>query len=338
MASRRMPGVSDAFPVSRPEGAEVATRLSIVIVSWNTRALLEKCLSSIEREMSGAAAVSSSQGGPEVEVVVVDNASTDGSAQMVRDRFPRVRLIVNAENAGFARANNQAIREGNGEHVLLLNPDTEVKDDALEVLVRFMDEHPGVGAAGARLLNPDGTLQHSCHPMPTLLRELWRMLHLDVLRPLARYPMDGWPVDVPRPVDVTQGACLIVRRSALDRVGLLDEDYFIYSEEVDLCYRLKQDGWLIYWVPEAAVIHHGGQSTGQIAEPMFQNLYRYKVHFVRKHYGPSSARLYKLILMLASMVRFALYPLALLGSPARRGQKLLLANRYRRLITALPQF
>src|SRR5262249_26992254 len=154
---------------------------------------------------------------------------------------------------GFARANNQAIAIAASRYVLLLNPDTRVRPDALQTLVRFMDEHPKAAAAGPRLLNADGSLHASCQPAPTLSRELWRLFHLDAAWSRASYRMQDWRIDTPRLVDVVQGACIILRRSVLDTAGGLDEGYFIYSEEVDLCHRLRRHGWQVWWVPQAEV-------------------------------------------------------------------------------------
>ncbi len=300
--------------------------LSIIIVNWNTRDLLGQCLDSIYAPLPD----------DKFEVWVVDNASSDGSTQVVHERFPQVRLIENRENVGFARANNQAVRESMGRYVLLLNPDTEVKPGALETLVRFMDDHPEAGAAGARLINPDSTLQSSCHPAPTLFGEFWRLFHLDALWPYACYNMARWDLAMPREVDVVQGACMILRREALDQVGLLDEDYFIYSEEVDLCHRLRRHGWKVYWVPQAVVVHHGGQSTQQVAAEMFLRLYQGKVLYFRKHHGCLVAQVYKLILLAAALGRLLVSPLAWLERPRRRQQHLMLAGHYRRLMRALP--
>ena len=304
--------------------------VSILIVSWNTRDLLARCLATVSAEARRL--------GPGlVETCVVDNASSDGSAWMVREGFPGVRLLDNRVNVGFARATNQAIRDSTGRYLLLLNPDTEVAPGALEALVRFMDEHPRAGAAGARLFNPDGTLQPSCHPAPALSRELWRLFHLDALWPYACYPMATWDLHTPRQVDVVQGACLMVRRSALNDVGLLDEDYFIYSEEVDLCRRLRRRGWQVYWVPQAAVLHYGGRSTRQHARAMFVRLYQGKVLYFRKHHGRRAAQLYKAILLFAAAARLFLSPLAWLERPPDRQRHLTLAGHYWRLIWGLPR-
>lgn len=322
---------NSSAPTPRPD-------LSVVIVSWNTRDLLARCLGSILRGTVAGSGLSGFQAtvATSIEVLVVDNGSVDGSPAMVRQDFPEARLIENHGNPGFARANNQAIRSSSGRYVLLLNPDTEARPGALEALVSFMDEHRQAGAAGALVLNPDGTLQRSCFRSPSLARELWRLFHLDALYPFNNYPMEAWDWYEPRPVDVVQGACLIARREALDRVWLLDEDYFIYSEEFDLCERLRRGGWTIHWVPGARVLHHGGQSTRQVAEAMFLQLYRAKIQYFRKRHGRRSAQVYKLILLLAASVRLLLGPLTLLESPPRRRDHLVIATHYRQLIRKLP--
>lgn len=314
-----------------------SVQLSIIVVSWNTRDLLAQCLAALAGwpTVDRGARPSSASSSLPFEVLVVDNASADASARMVRERFPRVRLIENRDNVGFARANNQAIRQSRGRYVVLLNPDTVVQPGALETLVRFMDACPRAGAAGPRLLNPDGTLQPACYPAPTLSRELWRLCHLDALRPYARYAVTGWHPDRPREVDVVQGTCLILRREALDQVGLLDEDYFMYSEEVDLCHRLRRHGWRVYWVPGAAVVHHGGQSTRQTAAAMFLRLYQGKILYFRKHRGERAARCYKLILLVTALARLLVSPLAWLECPPRRRRHLALAGHYCRLLGAL---
>jgi GT2 family glycosyltransferase len=303
--------------------------LSVIIVSWNTRELLAECLESVWAEIAARPASG-------FEVVVVDNASHDGSAEMVRSRFGWARLIANQENVGFARANNQALPTTSGRYVLLLNPDTRLEPGALRTLVDFLDEHPSAGAAGARLINADGSLCVSCQPAPTLAREAWRLFHLDRLYPLAAYTMAGWSPDTPRQVDVVQGACMLLRRAAIERVGPLDEDYFIYSEEVDLCHRLRRAGWQIWWVPEATVMHYGGRSTRQVAAAMFLRLYQGKVLYFRKNHGRPAAARYKLILAAAAVGRLVVTPLAWLRPETERRRDLVLAGHYRRLLRALP--
>lgn len=265
--------------------------LSIIIVNWNTRDLLVQCLESVYAHSPNG----------EFEVFVVDNASTDGSAQMVRERFPQVQLIENGENIGFARANNQAIQESSGRHVLLLNPDTEILPGTLQTLTDFMEKHPEAGAIGPMVLNPDFTLQSSCNPMPTLWREFWNLMHLDRFLPQSVYREESWDTAIAHSVEVIQGNCLLIRREALSDVGLLDETYFMFTEEVDLCYRLLQRGWLLYWVPMARMIHYGGQSTRQAAKAMFLELHRSKVVFFRKTRGTWGSMVYKLLLLLMSL-------------------------------------
>jgi GT2 family glycosyltransferase len=328
--------------------------LSVIVVSWNTRGLLAKCLASIAPtlkphlpELESHLPTSNSEHptsntdlrtshveprSSDLELLVVDNASSDGSSEMVRAQFPSVWLIENQENVGFAAANNQAIRRAHGRYVVLLNSDAELRRGALEALVAFMEVHPRAGAAGARLLNADGSLQPSCHPLPTPEREFWRLLFLEPVWPRATYPMGRWDTTAPRRVEAIKGACLILRRAALDRVGLLDEDYFMYTEEVDLCYRLAQAGWELWWVPQAMVTHYEGQSTRQAAERMFVQLYRSKVHFFRKFGETGQADRFKRFLRLAYWPRLVA---ASLGAPFS-GSLATQAQTYRRLLAELP--
>jgi len=311
----------------------VTMDLSIIIINWNTRELLAQCLQSIAAELPPAPSppLTPSPSLP-IEVFVVDNASTDGSAALVRERFPWVRLIENAENVGFARANNQALREAAGRYAVLLNSDTEVLPGALQILVDFMDAHPQAGACGPLLLNADGSLQPSCHPILTAGREFWRLLFLEGLWPCATYPQHRWDRETPRQVEVIKGACLLLRQEALAQVGLLDEQYFMYTEEMDLCYRLLQAGWDLYWVPQAQVTHFGEASSKQTAEPMFVALYRSKVQFQRKFFGAAAARRFKALLFLAYLPRAALMSSASLVSPRLAPR----ARTYRRLLRELP--
>jgi GT2 family glycosyltransferase len=303
--------------------------LSVVVVSWNVRQLLLACLASLEAELAAVAPGAA-------EVFVVDNASTDGSAAAVRERFPAVRLLENAANAGFAGANNQALRLCRGRFVLLLNPDTEIRPGALATLLAFLEAHPQAGAAGARLLNPDGTLQLSGYRAPTLKTELFRLFHLDAIWPQGDYPMAQWPLDEARQVDCLLGACILLRREVLEQVGLMDEKYFMYSEETDLCYRIQRAGWQIWWVPQALVVHFGGQSTAQAAGPMFLQLYWGKLRFFRKHSGRLVAPAYKLLLVVAAVSRLLLTPLVVFQKPERRARSLALAGNYVRLLRRLP--
>lgn len=301
--------------------------VSIIIVNWNTRELVIKCLSAVYEHPLSA----------DFEVWVVDNASTDDSATAVRRQFPQVKLIECSENIGFARGNNLALERASGRYALLLNTDATVEPGAIMHLFEFMETHPAAAAAGPYLLNPDQTLQESCYPFPSLRREFWRMFHLDHLYPYGTYAMSRWDQSQPRSVDAIQGACLMLRGEALKQVGLFDPHFFMYTEEIDLCYRMKKARWDLYWVPTASVTHYGGQSTRQVAPQMFLSLYQTKIQFFRKHYGVMSARMYKLLLTCASLARLGLSPLAWLQAPPDRARSLTLARRYLDLLACLPK-
>ena len=311
---------------STTDNSDVDKLLSIIIVSWNTLDLLIQCLNSIY----------SSNPCITFDTIVVDNASTDGSVVALRELFPQVQLIANTENVGFARANNQAVSMATGHYILLLNPDTLVIPEALESLTEFLNEHPDAGAAGPRILNPDHTLQTSCYPAPTLSREFWRLMHLDVIAPYGSYRMSDWSNDMPRRVDSVLGACLMIRREMVSRIGLLDPDYFFTAEEIDLCRRICRAGWSIYWVPQAQIIHYGGQSSKLVPAKSFLHLYHGKVLYFRKQHGTIAAMLYKMVLYTTTLMRLLLSPLAWLERRSRREQHLMLASRYCQLLRALP--
>ncbi|MFL7892992.1 MAG: glycosyltransferase family 2 protein [Anaerolineales bacterium] len=300
--------------------------VSIIIVNWNTRDLLSQCLRSIF----------ASRTTKEIEVWVVDNGSTDDSVEMVREDFPQVEITVNEHNVGFAHANNQAIKRSSGDTVMLLNPDTLVDRDVIEKLLHFLEIHSDAGVVGPRLLNPDRSLQESAYPEPTLFREFWRMFHLDRFNSYAEYPMDKWSIDQAVEVDVLMGACMLIRRKIFDQVGLMDEEFFIYSEEVDLCKRIRDYGWRLFWYPPATVVHYGGQSTQQVQQEMFLQLYQGKIQYFRKHRSQIEVWLYKFILFIATLARLVLTPFAYLEQSAKKSEHLELSSNYRRLLWSLP--
>ena len=287
--------------------------LSISVVNWNTRGLLEQCLDSIYANIHGL----------QFEVFVVDNASIDGSAEMVRERFPQVRLIENEVNVGFAKANNQAIRESRGRYILLLNSDTVVLPRAIGKMVEFMDEHSQTGAVGPMLLNPDGSFQSSYNDFPTLFSELITLVGLSrfVYSPYhpSYSPQQSKEVGE---VDWVGGGCLLVRREAIDHVGLLDEDYFMYVEETDWCYRMNKLGWKVYYLPDVQIVHWGGQSANQQSERMFAQLFKSKFIFFRKHHGPISARTLRVAAPVTSFLKIGLWAIAyLIGGNDKRRMK-----------------
>ena len=252
--------------------------LSICIVNWQTRELLRACL----RALAGRPA------DPATEIIVADNASADGSAEMVASEFPQIPLLRNDTNLGYARATNQALSKARGDLVLLLNPDTEVRAGALEAICRFMDSHPDAAAAGCRLLNPDGTVQRSCRSFPTpraLLLDvigLWRMFPAS--RVLGRYRMTWFDHARVMEVDQPMASALCLRRVAVEQVGPLDEQFPIFWNDVDLCYRLRAAGWRIYFCPDAEGVHHLGASTRQARARVILDSHRGLIRFYRKHY------------------------------------------------------
>ncbi|MFZ0429135.1 MAG: glycosyltransferase family 2 protein [Acidobacteriota bacterium] len=304
-------------------------RLSIVIVNWNTGDLVRECVLSVLADLQAS-------GISDAEVIIVDNASSDDAVSRIERECPGVRVVQNDRNLGFAQATNQGIRLSSGRFVLLLNPDTVVRAQALGELLGFLESRPEAGAVGPWLLNGDGSLQISAYPEPTLFREAWRLFHLDRLRPFGDYPMQQWDTRTPRQVDVLTGACLLVRREVFERCGLLDEAFFIFSEDQDFCRRLRSSGWKLFWVPSAQVVHYGGQSSRQVKTEMFLRLYREKVSYFRKHHGGVSAVCYKLILVAAALLRQVLAPLSLLGGNHRSREMRELARHYRLLVRALP--
>jgi len=270
--------------------------LSIIIVSYNVRIFLQKCIESIVN-----AKIKNS-----FEIIVIDNKSTDETSSIILADFPEIIWIQNEQNIGFAAANNQGIRISQGQFILLLNPDTEVMPGAIEALIDVMINNPTIGACGSKLINPDGSLQRSCYPFPNLGNEFIRLHHLESIFPQMRYPMEHWNKHQLYPVDNIQGASLLLRKEALQFVGHLDESFFVYTEEVDLNYRLKKAGWENVYVPASVVVHYGAQSTKQNKTDMFLELYKTKIQFFRKHYGEVRTIIYKFILFETSLMRLFL--------------------------------
>lgn len=268
--------------------------VSIVIVNYKVKPFVLRLLSSIRAHVRIPH-----------EVFVVDNASGDGIADALRRDFPEVRVIANADNRGFAAANNQAMRVAGGRHVLLLNPDTELIEDCVTLLVRFADAHPAAGVVGCRVLNPDRTQQHSVLAFPTLASQVPIMLKLHHVFPqlpsVRRYLRRDFDYGNTQQVDQVIGACFLMTRAALDRIGFLDERYFIWFEEVDYCKMTKDDGLDVWYVTETAIIHHGGQSFAQVFAPRRQRYFDHSLaKYMTKHRGAA-----------AGIAVRALHPLAL---------------------------
>jgi hypothetical protein len=251
--------------------------LSVVIPSWNTKDYLAACLASL------AAAEK-----PETEVIVVENASSDGSLELLRARHPEVRVIVNARNEGFARACNQGMRAARGRYVLLLNTDTEVAPDAIARLARFLDEHPEHGAVAPRLVGRDGTTQRTVQEFPNLRTALFFSTPLERWFPrsreLERYFMRDWDQESSRDVDQPPAAVLLLRKRMLEQVGLFDEDLWLFYNDVDLAKRMRAAGWRTRYLAEARVLHHVGGSTSKFAN-FIATWQRDRLRYYRKHHG-----------------------------------------------------
>jgi len=286
--------------------------LAIIIVNWNGRDLLERCLRSIDETAAGLSC----------RVLVVDNGSTDGSQAMVQEQFPHMTLIDSPRNLGFGGGNNLALRETLGdsqqaaqrpEYVLLLNPDTVVPPGSLQALVAFMRSRPHIGVAGARLLNEDGSFQFSFARFPRLVDELLILTGLGRRRHGPWYPSadPGQSARSHDRAEYVMGACMIARADAAAQVGPLDEGFFMYSEEIDWCYRFRAAGWSVGYVAEAPITHLGGGSTRQVRPQMQAELYRSRVRFFQKHYGPlqaSGLRALLLLMHLSKVLRASLRP------------------------------
>jgi GT2 family glycosyltransferase len=308
--------------------------LSIIIVSYNTKKLLSDCLASLHQGQSRYA----------VEVVVIDNGSTDGSPEMVEEAFPKVRLIGNSDNRGFAAANNQGIRSTTGRYVLLLNSDTIVSFDCIDGVVEFMESTPQAAAAGPRLIYPDGTFQpsayrYSLRPFKTLVEAF----HLKSVFPRLGVGLitDEDSLEGAIPVAWIMGAFLMLRRPALDIVGLLDEDYFMYAEETDLLKRIQLAGYSVFYIPDRECIHIGGASweNGQQIEKVsparINAMLKSQMFYVRKHHGAFASALYGLGSLMTALNGIVWWELIrLIGRKAGEAKSKQHLLRYRTLLHA----
>jgi len=249
------------------------TDISIIIVNWNTKELLKDCLHSVYKTVQGIV----------YETIVVDNASEDGSAEMLRREFPAAHLIENKVNRGFGAANNQALSIMKGRYALLLNTDTLLTENAVSLLFSFMEGRPDTAMACGQLLNADGSKQNSIAAFPSLLTLMTNISLLEYFWP-RRYPSKRYTFTEPVEIDSGIGACLIVRKQAIDEVGMLDERYFFFFEETDWAYRMKVAGWKIFHVPQAFIYHLQGQSIGRDVSSRME-FYRSRFQFFRKWYS-----------------------------------------------------
>ena len=275
--------------------------LSIIIVNWNSKEYLRKCIASILAETHGI----------EFEIVVIDNASFDSSGEMLRQCYPQVPFMQAEKNLGFAKANNAAFHKSRGRHVLFLNPDTELFGPAVNMMFDYLQQLPRAGAIGCKLLNADKTVQTSCiQSFPTILNQI---LDSEILRALwpksslwGNAPLFG-DQNGPAEVEAIAGACVMLKRSVFEQVGMFSEDYFMYAEDIDLCYKIRQADYKNYYVPNAAVIHFGGASTQQRPSDFSVIIMRESVwRFLRKTRGKTYSLSYRILTLIAAMGRMAI--------------------------------
>ncbi len=275
-------------------------KISIVIVNYNVRYFLEQCLISVEKAMHRI----ENNG----EVWVVDNNSVDGSVQLIREKFPWVKVIANTENTGFSKANNQAMRKAIGEYVLLLNPDTVIEEDTLEKVIHFMDEHPKAGGLGVKMVDGKGKfLPESKRGLPTPATSFYKIFGISRLFPYSkkfnRYHLGHLDAEQTHEIEILSGAFMMMRKSVLDKVGLLDEAFFMYGEDIDLSWRIIQGGWKNYYFPETRIIHYKGESTKKGSLNYVFVFYNAMVIFAKKHFSESNAKTFGLLIQFAIWLR-----------------------------------
>ena len=267
----------------------VKLKLSIIIVSWNVKADIFRCLDSIKENRPRE----------EFEIIVVDNASTDGSVDTIKSDFPDVKIIANNENVGFSAANNQAIRIAKGQYIFLLNPDTIIYPKSLDTLIIFLNEHPDVGACGPKFLGSDGQAHFSVGYIPTFRALLYGRTFLRSLgifrRSQKKLTARNFNFEKTTDVDQLSGAALMIRSSVLEEIGLMDESFFMYYEDVDLCLRIRKAGFRIVYVPDSVIMHIGGRSSDQISSRRKIMLYRSLFIYFRKHRGKFATWIFALI-------------------------------------------
>lgn len=299
-------------PLRSVPGVATATDVSIVIASWNAKRHLLDCLRSIDAD----------EGGVSIETIVVDNASSDGSPEAVEQEFPRTILIRNSENLGFARANNIGIKRASGRYVCLMNSDVLVRPGALGALVLFMDSRPTVGLVGPRVLNPDGSLQASCRRFPGFANSLSRAFAAHRLLPrssrFGAEMMTYWNHDTERSVDAISGCFCLARREALRDVGLLDERFFLYSEDVDWCMRFHTARWDVRFCPAAEAIHFGAASSSAAPQHFAVEMQRARLQLYRKHYSRAAVAYLAALIFVHHVVRVVPRLLLYVIRPSRR--------------------
>jgi len=293
-------------------------------VNWNTRELLRDCLQSIEAKTRRT----------KYEIIIIDNASKDSSAEMVKEAFPHVKLIESSANLGFAKANNQGIANSKDKYILFLNPDTKILSNALDGMVEFMENEQSYGAVGCKLTTPEAGIQFTCaRAFPTLLNQLSEFLFFHRLFPhqrrLPTVELSYWNHQNSCEIDCLSGACIMSRRSIIQNIGGFSEEYFMYAEDVDLCYRIRKMGWKIYYLAEEEILHFGGASSEQRNENSYSAVMirESNYRFMKIHYGGGKAFVFRLLCGVTSSVRLYLaFIAAIIYSMAKDGGRTAYTN------------
>jgi GT2 family glycosyltransferase len=284
--------------------------LSVVVVTWNAKKFVDENFGSILADLHGISS----------EVIAVDNASTDGTADMISERFPAVDLIRSSKNLGFSNANIVAIKKSTGKYVCLVNPDVRVLPGCFSKLMDYLEKNPKVGVVGPKTFNADGSLQRSCMRAPSVWISFCRAFALDKT-PLGRTPlfggisMEDFDHDTTREVDVLNGAFLMIRRTAMDQVGLIDERFFMYGDDLDWCVRFGKAGWPVMFYPQAEIVHYGGGVTAKAPLYFYVEMHKANLQYFQKHHSWLAQRGFLAALLLHDCIRYIGFStLSLLGS------------------------
>ncbi|MEO8727522.1 MAG: glycosyltransferase family 2 protein [Acidobacteriaceae bacterium] len=289
--------------------------ISVVIVSWNAKRYVDECLSSLYSDRQVC-----------FEVIVVDNGSSDGTPEMVCASYPQARLVRNSENLGFARANNIGIEISRGKYLFLINSDVNVPPGCLSRLLSYMEEHPEIGLLGPQMRGADGSVRRSCMRLPTVANAFCRTFAIDMLTKnasgLRSQLMLDFSHDKIADVEVLNGWFWVVRRQALDQVGLLDPRFFIYAEDLDWCHRFRKAGWRLVFYPEAYAVHYGGSSSAAAPVRFYTEMYRANLQYWNKHHTPLGVAAFILLSLIHQLLRITGYSALFLLRPASRRQAL----------------
>lgn len=286
--------------------------LSICIVNWNTKNLLRDCIKSIYQKTRGIS----------FEIIIVDNASRDGSVEMLKKEFPQCKVISSNCNLGFSKGNNVAIKQAKGTYILFLNPDTELKTQAIVGMMRFLEGNSEYGAVGCKLLNKDNSIQFACaRKFPTPFTQFCFLTLLDRIFSRSKFfstaEMRHWNHRNSRDIDCLSGACIMTRKTIVDQLSGFNENYFMYAEDIELCYRIRNNGWLIYYLSEEEIYHFSGASSNQVSDKSFSAIMQRESNyrFMKENYGKLKATEFKAAVLVGSLVRLMVITLLSAISP-----------------------